>query len=426
MTVRVDRVSMREPLRHPAFRYLAAGRVVNMLGNAVAPIALAFAVLDLTGSARDLGLVVGARSVANVVFTLFGGLVADRLPRQVVMVWSCALAALSQGAVATLVLTGDATVTWLAILGSINGVVSAFAFPATSALLAQTVPEHVRKQANAVNRLGINAAMIAGASVGGLLVAGVGPGWGLAADAATFAISGVLFGLVRVPAYRAESARGGTVLSELREGWTEFVANTWVWVVVLAFAFFNMAEVAGLSVLGPTAADETFGRRIWGFVLAAQTAGMLVGALIALRLRVTRLLLVGVVACVGPVFLLGAVALSGHTIILLVAGFLSGACLEQFGIAWETSLQEHVPADKLARVYSYDALGSFVAIPIGQLAAGPVAIAFGTRPALLVCCGVILVSVFGMLLSRSVRTLEHHPKAAAPVDEQPAAVAATG
>lgn len=153
---------------------------------------------------------------------------------------------------------------------------------------------------------------------------------------------------------------------------------------------------------------------------------MLVGALIALRLRVTRLLLVGVVACVGPVFLLGAVALSGHTIILLVAGFLSGACLEQFGIAWETSLQEHVPADKLARVYSYDALGSFVAIPIGQLAAGPVAIAFGTRPALLVCCGVILVSVFGMLLSRSVRTLEHHPKAAAPVDEQPAAVAATG
>jgi MFS family permease len=412
-------MSMLEPLRHKAFRYLAAGRVVNMLGNAVAPIALAFAVLDLTGSVRDLGLVVGARSLANVVFILFGGVIADRLPRQVVMVWSCVLAALSQGAVATLVLTGDATVVWLAILGAVNGVVSAFAFPATSALLAQTVPGHIRKQANAVNRLGINAAMIAGASVGGLLVAGFGPGWGLVVDASTFALSAVLFGLVRVPDYRAERTQGSNILSELREGWTEFVANTWVWVVVLAFTFFNLAEVAGLSVLGPTAANETFGRTIWGFVLAAQTAGMLVGGLIALRLKVRRLLLLGAAACVGPAFLLGAVSLSGDTVILIAGGFVSGVCLEQFGIAWETSLQEHIPADKLARVYSYDALGSFVAIPIGQVAAGPLALLVGFRTALLICCAVIVVSTLGMLLSRSVRSLEHHPKALAPTENDP-------
>ena len=405
------------PLRFPAFRYLAAGRVVNMLGNAVAPIALAFAVLDLTGSARDLGLVVGARSITNVIFILFGGVLADRLPRQLVMVVSCVLAALSQAAVATLVLTDSATVPLLAILGAVNGVVSAFAFPAAAALIAQTVPEDIRKQANAVNRLGMNGAMIVGASVGGLLVAGVGPGWGLVADAASFAISGVLFGLVRVPAYRSTQAPRSNVLRELREGWTEFVGHTWVWVVVLAFAFFNMADVAAISVLGPTAADESFGRTTWGFVLAAQTAGMLIGAIVAMRLKVRRLLLVGVVSCLGPALLLGALGLTAAAVVLLVSGFISGLALEQFGIAWETSIQEHIPADKLARVYSYDALGSFVAIPIGQIAAGPLADAVGARPALLICAVVIVVSTLGMLLSRSVRTLEHHPKQPQPVDD---------
>jgi MFS family permease len=404
------------PLRYPAFRYLAAGRVVNMLGNAVAPIALAFAVLDLTGSVRDLGLVVGARSVTNVIFILFGGVLADRLPRQFVMVASCALAALSQAAAATLVLTGSASIPLLAILGAINGVVSAFAFPAASALIAQTVPDNLRRQANAINRLGINGAMIIGASLGGLLVAGVGPGWGLVGDAASFALSGVLFGLARVPPYREVAAASTNLLRELREGWTEFVGNTWVWVVVLAFGFFNMAEVGAISVLGPVTADETFGRTIWGFVLAAQTAGMVVGALIAMRLKVRRLLLLGVVSCLGPALLLAALGFTTHAVLLMVTGFVAGIGIEQFGIAWETSVQEHIPADKLARVYSYDALGSFVAIPIGQVAAGPLAEAVGVRTALLIAAGVIVLSVVGMLLSPSVRTLEHLPSTRQPAD----------
>ena len=104
------------PLRHAPFRFLLAGRVVSMTGNAVAPIALAFAVLDLTGSALDLGLVVGARSLTTIVFILFGGVVADRLPRSVVMVASSTLAAASQAAVAALVLTHTATIPLLLAL----------------------------------------------------------------------------------------------------------------------------------------------------------------------------------------------------------------------------------------------------------------------------------------------------------------------
>jgi MFS family permease len=338
--------------------------------------------------------------------------VADRLPRQLVMVVSSGLAAISQSVVAALVLTDTATVGLLVGLSAVNGTVSAFAFPAASALIAQTVPEEIRKQANALNRLGINAAMISGAALGGLLVAAVGPGWGLAVDAATFAVAGALFALVRVPAYRAAGApRTGTV-HELREGWREFIARRWVWVVVLGFCFLNMAFNAALSVLGPAVADETFGRKMWGFILAAETAGMVVGAVLAIRLRVRRLLLVGVACCIGDAVFVAMLGLAPRAVILLPVAFVAGLAMEQFAIAWDTSVQEHVPADRLARVYSYDALGSFIAIPAGQVAVGPLADVTGVGPALLVAAGVIGVAVAGMLASRDVRTLEHRPERA--------------
>ena len=403
------------PLRHAPFRFLLSGRVVSMTGNAVAPIALAFAVLDLTGSALDLGIVVGGRSITTIVFILIGGVVADRLPRSVVMVASSTLAAASQAAVAALVLTHTATIPLLLGLSCVNGLVSAFAFPAVSALVPQTVNDDERTQANALNRLGSNAAMILGAALGGLLVAGVGPGWGLAVDSATFLVSAVLFGLVRVKDHRAPSSEGARMLTELREGWREFVSRPWVWIVVLGFTFFNMAEQGALNVIGPTVADASFGRTVWGLVLAAETAGGVIGALIAMRVRVRRLLLLGIVCCVAPPTLLVALALTPVATVLIPAALLTGLAIEQFSIAWEVSIQEHIPADKLARVYSYDALGSLLGIPVGQILAGPLAVALGASPALLIASGIGGLAVLGMLASRSVRTLSHRQAPAIPV-----------
>lgn len=378
-----------------------------MLGNAIAPIALAFAVLDLTGSASDLGLVVGARSLTNVLFLLVGGVIADRLPRNQVMVISNVVAAATQASVAALVLSGSATVPLLMALSALNGLASAFAWPAVSALLPQTVPEPVRKQANALNRLSGNAAAIVGAPVGGLLVATIGPGWGLAVDAATFAVSGLCFAMIKVPGVRDTAAPRPGVLAGLREGWSEFTAHTWLWVVVLGFMFLNAATAAGTGVLGPVVADATIGRRAWGLVLAAQTAGLILGALVALRLRVRRLLAFGVLAMAVEALLPAAMAYTPQVGVLVVGAFVGGLGLEQFGIAWETTMQEYIPAEKLARVYSYDMLGSVVAIPIGQIAIGPAAHAFGTRTTLLIAAGVILLAVLGMLASRDVRGLPH-------------------
>ncbi|MEV4198344.1 MFS transporter [Micromonospora globbae] len=337
---------MLAPLRYGAFRYLAAGRLVNMLGNGVAPIALAFAVLDLTGSVRDLGLVVGARSLMTVLFVLFGGVAADRIPRRLVLVGSNALGALTQAAVAALVLTGTATIPLLLALSAANGIVSALSQPASAAATPQTVPPELIQPANALIRLGINAGMIGGAALGGLLVAAVGPGWGLAIDALTFAVAAMAFTGVRVAAPSGKSTRT-SVVADLREGWTEFTARTWVWVVVLGFMILNAALAGGVNVLGPAVADDTIGRSAWGVVLAAETAGMVVGGLIALRIRVRRLLLLGVACMFAESFLLLGLALAPTIVVLLAAAAMVGIAVEQFAVAWDTSIAQHVPADRL-------------------------------------------------------------------------------
>ncbi|MEU5566570.1 MFS transporter [Micromonospora musae] len=396
---------MLAPLRYGAFRYLAVGRLVNMVGNGVAPIALAFAVLDLTGSVRDLGLVVGARSLMTVLFVLFGGVVADRIPRRLVLVGSNVLGALTQAAVAALVLTGTATIPLLLALGAANGIVSALAQPASAAATPQTVPPELIQPANAIIRLGINAGMIGGASLGGLLVAAVGPGWGLAVDALAFAVAAVAFAGVRVAAPPAEKAHT-SVINDLREGWTEFTARTWVWAVVLGFMILNAALAGGVNVLGPAVADETIGRSAWGVVLAAETAGMVLGGLIALRVRVRRLLLLGVACMFAESFLLLGLALAPTIAVLLVAGVAVGIAVEQFAVAWDTSIAQHIPPDRLARVYSYDMLGSWIAIPLGQIAVGPLAAAIGTRDTLLILATLVVLSVLGMLASREVRRLQ--------------------
>jgi len=414
------------PLRLAPFRRLALGRAAAMLGNGGAPIALAFAVLRTTGSPTQLGLVVAVRSLFNVAFVLFGGVLADRLPRRLVLVGSSVLSAASQGALAALVLTHHATVPWILALSACNGTFAAFAMPASSALLPQTVPDELRRQANALNRMAANGAMIGGAALGGAVVAAAGPGWGLAIDATTFALSGLLFAGVRVgptaaPAQDSPPGAAGTgMLHELRVGWREFVARRWVWTIVATFCFLNAAYSGAVGVLGPAIAEKSFGGAGWGLVLAAETAGMLVGGVLGLRLRPQRPLLVGVVCMAGCALLPFALALGMPVAVLAGVNFLAGVGVEQGGIAWETSLQQEIPQDRLARVYSYDALGSFVAVPLAQATVGPLGAAIGVNAALFGSAAVILGCTVAMLAVRDVRALRI--KTAAPVSAPAAPV----
>jgi MFS family permease len=401
-------VNLREslgPLRAHSFRYLFLGRTTSFIGNAFANVALAFAVLDLTGSKADLGFVLAARSIPQVLFLLVGGIWADRLPRHRVMVASNVASGLSQGAIAVLLLTGQAEVWHIAVLAAVNGLVSAFFFPAAIGIVPQTVPQAMLQPANAILRLGSNASWIAGAAVGGLVVGLTSPGVGIAVDSATFFLGALFISMIRLPpGLRMEASN---FLAELKEGWREFIGRTWLWVIVLQFGFCNAITVGTEGVLGPAIAkDQLGGAAAWGLILTAQSLGLIAGGLILLRLRPRRLLLAATLGFLLTIpFLLG-LSLPVSVLALIVLAAIAGIGIETFGILWDTTMQQEIPQEKLSRVSSYDALGSFVLIPLGVAIVGPVSEVIGTRDTILCAAAISLTATLAVLLVRDVRTIE--------------------
>ncbi|MBR8740720.1 MFS transporter [Nocardiopsis sp. MG754419] len=392
------------PLRHGNFRALALGRVLMMFGNGMASVALAFAVLDVTGSLAQVGLVVGARSVANVSLLLLGGVIADRMPRALVIRGACVLAALSQGLLALTLLTGTATLTVMIVLSLLNGAAAAANLPAAAALTPQTVPLTLLRQANALVGIAKQMGMFAGMSVGGVAVGLLGPGWAIGVDALMFAAAGVAFLFLRVPS--TVSPGRSNVLRDLREGWSEFVARPWVWIIVLQFMVVNAGWSATTAVLGPGIADETFGRTTWGLVMAANSVGLLAGGVLAARWQPRRALFYGtalVTLQTLPFFVLADP--SPMVPLLFAAMFVGGVAVEQFTVAWEVSVQENIPPDRLSRVYSYDALGSFVAMPVGQVAIGPLAETIGPERSILIVAGLTIIATLAAVAAPSVRSL---------------------
>jgi MFS family permease len=393
------------PLRERSFRLLFFGGTTSRVGNAFASVALAFAVLELTGSKTDLGLVLAARSLPQVLFLLVGGIWADRLPRHRVMVVSNVVSGLSQGTIALLLLTGQAEVWQVAVLAAVNGASSAFFAPAATGIVPQTVSPPMLQQANAILRLGQNASWIGGAALGGLVVAATSPGIGVAVDAASFLLAALLLAMIRLPAtLRMEASN---FLAELAEGWREFRSRTWLWVIVLQFGFVNAMVLGVEGVLGPAVAKEDLGgAAAWGLILTAQSLGLVAGGLILLRLRPRRLLLAATLGYLLTIpFVLGlAGPLPVAGLILLAA--LAGIGSETFQVLWDTTKQQEIPQEKLSRVSSYDALGSFVLIPLGVAIVGPVSEVFGTRETILGAAAISLTATLVVLFVHDVRTIE--------------------
>jgi MFS family permease len=392
------------PFRRAQFRLLFAGQLVSLLGTAVAPVALAFAVLDLTGSATDLGYVLAGAWLPQIVFVLVGGVVGDRVPRHFVMVGANVLSGCAQGTTALLLLTGSAEVWHLVVLQVARGAAVAFFFPASISVVPETVESDLLQQANALLRLAQSGSNVIGAAIGGVAVATIGPGWAIAFDAATYAASAAFFLRMRIGG--ALEAAAESFFRQLAEGWNEFRSRTWLWVVVVAASLGNMIWVGAFSVLGALVAKRYLGGApSFGAIVAAEGAGLVTGGLLLLRFRPRRPLLVGCLALIPAAGFLFILATVHWTPAVCLAAFVGGIGLELFNVFWVTALQQHVPARVLSRVSSYDSLGSFVFIPLGLVLAGPAAAAFGLKETLIAGAAVGLVVVLSPLISRDVREL---------------------
>jgi MFS family permease len=397
-------IVLRGPLRSRNFRLLATCNIVSDAGSAVSFVTIPFAVLRIGGSAADVGYVATAKLIPLMGFLLLGGVIADRLPRQRVIVAANALQALAQGASAALVLTGHARVWQLAVLAAAGGTGLGFYFPAAQGLLPQTVPADQRAQANAVDRTGRNAAYIGGSALGGLLTGIAGPGWGLAIDAASFAVAGTLRIGMRFPGLPPAQAAG--ILHELREGWREFASRRWLWIIVLQFAVVVAVSAATINVLGPlTAQSRLGGARSWGLIVAAYAAGAVAGGLVMTRYRPHRILVAAMTSVPAFSVLLIALAVPLPVPLDVAAAVLAGGCLELFTVSWATTLQQEIPPDKLSRVSSYDILGNYLLTPVATAIAGPLASAFGTPPILLAGAALVVALPALVLLVPEVRNM---------------------
>ena len=394
-------------LRSRNFRLLLACNVTSLTGSAVALVATPFAVLAVGGSAGDVGYVATAMLVPVVVFLLLGRVVADRLPRYRVMVAGDGVQAAAQALSAAVVLSGHGTVWQLLVLAAVRGTGFGFYLPAELGLLPLTVAPEDRAQANAINRVGSNGAQIAGTALGGVAVAALGPGWGLAVDAASFALAALLRVGMRFTAIPAPEPAG--LVRELREGWREFTSRRWLWTIVVQFACVNAVVLAAIDVLGPLVASVHYGgARSWGFILAAYSIGSVIGGLAMIRLRPARMLLAATIAVPLAAPLLFALVPPLIVPLVAIAASLAGASFQVFGVNWATTMQQEIPITALSRVSAYDALGSLALAPLGTAVAGPLADDFGTSPVLVAGGALIVVLTAAVLIVPEVRKLRRH------------------
>lgn len=399
------------PLAERNFRLFFAARTISLLGTAISPVAVAFAVLDdLGGSPTSLGLVLTAFAVPQVLFVVLGGVVGDRLRRNRVLIATDAALFASQATSAGLLLTGSAELWHLVILQAVNGTAIAFFLPTAQAVVPDVVDRALLQPANALVRLAQSTTRVFGAVTGGLLVAAAGAGWALAFDACTYVVSAFLIAAIRIPGTVELAARSLT--TQLREGWDEFRSRTWLWSMVAAAAVGNLL-FGSLFVLGPAVADDHLGGApAWGLILSAQGAGFVAGGVLMLRWRPGRPLVAATLWIAAGGALFAALAADLPLPLIAAAAFLQGFGADVFGVTWATALQEHVPRERLSRVSAYDALGSYVFVPVGLAIAGPTAAVIGLSTTLWVVSALWVAQALAPLLARSVRELRPSPSPA--------------
>lgn len=392
-----DRPSTLEVLRAKDFRWFFLSRSVNIIGSMMTPVTIAFAVLHIDNSSESLGIVLAAQMSASVLCLLFGGVVADRLPRRAVMQVCYLAMAVIQLVMALSLEQRWATVGSMIVLAALSGGVSAFSMPAQQGLIPQLVPKNQLQQADSLMAFVRNGATFIGPVIGTTLVVTAGSALALAIDGAAFLVAAVMLTKVALPTIKRTVRT--SILVELRDGWGEFTSRTWLWVIVAAFGVLNAVHIGAWVVVGPVVAknDGALGIRGWGFVVGAEAVGMLVMSMILLRWRLRHPLragMMGMLCFAIPLLMLG---IHPATLPMMAVAFVSGMGTQVFSTGWTVAMMERIPSAVLSRVSSYDMLGSFIAIPVGSLTFGWLASTMDVGT-LLIGAGCVYVAIVAITL----------------------------
>ena len=402
----MNRSALLGPLAGRQFRLLWLAATTSAVGSAFVPVAMAFAVLRVGGSATSLGVVLLVGTVAGLASYQVAGVWADRLSRRNLMLSADLVRLAVEAAIAALLLTGHARIWELAVASAVVSIGTAFEGPAATSLVPEVVPTDKLQQANSLLSMSVSGSSVVGPAVSGIMVAAVGPGWAFALDAASFAGSAA-FLLAMTPAGRPQAAHQH-FLADLATGWREVISRSWVWSTLIGNAVSNMA-FAVFEVLGPVLAVRRLGGAAgWGAVSSGMTAGALLAGLVTMWYRARRPVSFGMATSVllaAPVLALAA----RQPLAVVTAGAVVGVCGGMIlNNNWDTAIQQLVPNEVLARFRSYDYLLAFVAMPVGYAAAGPLQSAFGADQVLFGAGAAIAEANFVPAVLPAVRAVIRH------------------
>ena len=388
------------PLRDKPFRRFFVGQSISVTGGAATQIALFFAVLQLTGSPKDLSFVISAQMIPTIALLLIGGGIGDRVGQAVLLRVTHFALGVTQGAMAFCLLTKE-PIGYLIALAFATGVLSAFAGPSLSGIVPQMVRPEGLQKANSMLASVNNAARVLGPTAGGVLVSTIGGGWALVADSASFFVAGAVFCFI--PVANRHVRTGRKLFTELRQGWTYFRSSSWIWSLTAAFTVSNFLQMGAGQILGLVIAKQTFGAEGWGVIISCRAVGQLIMSVLMIRVKVKRPLLVGQTAITlqaVPYLLLG---LNGGVAAVATASFVAGFGITFAAVSWDTSLHTYVPNEMMSRVVSYDQFGRSLAVPAGQLSVIPIADAFGARHVMFATGILFAAAMVAPLMLSSVR-----------------------
>jgi MFS family permease len=402
----------REVLKKPFVKRLFLARFISNFGNGMGPIALAFGIFALpNGSANMLGLVLGTTTVIFLLMAPFGGVIADKYGRARMVGLTDMAAGLVLFIQVAYFATGDVPLWVLLVTNGFFGLMWGVFWPAFTGLIPAVLPEAGLQKGNALNAFVTNAGVILGAAVAGILIDIFGVAFTLAIDAASFFISGVMIFTFRHLTPRAEHTEN-TMLDDLLHGWRVFLSFRWIVIIVAAFSFIVMCWAAAENVLGPLIALEHFnGPKSWSFVISAESAGLIVGSLIAIKVKPKFPMRFLMLSSFTITFYIWSLAKPQSLLLIAFGAFLFGITLDLWGTLWNTALQRKVPRESLSRVAAFDAMGSMMFRPIGLAIAAPLSTLVGIENFLQIMAAITVVAIVLPLLDPQVRNMSYEDMA---------------
>ena len=372
------------------------------------PIALAFGILALpNGSANVLGFVLGVTTIVFLIMTPFGGVIADKYGRARMVGLTDMAAGLVLLVQVAYFATGDVPITVLLIVNGFFGLMWGIFWPAFSGLVPAVLPEAGLQKGNALNAFMTNAGVILGAAAAGILIDIFGVAFTLAIDAISFIVSGFMIFTFRHLTPKAKTSEN-TMLDDLIHGWRVFLSFRWIVIIVASFSFIVMCWAAAENVLGPLIALEHFnGAKSWSFVITAESAGLIVGSIIAIKVKPKYPMRFLMLSSFSITFYIWSMAKPQSLLMIAFGAFLFGITLDLWGTLWYTALQRKVPRDSLSRVSAFDGMGSMMFRPVGLAIAAPLSILFGIENVLEIFAGITVVAIILPLLNSEVRNMSY-------------------